>query len=93
MYEELGFVGVRSLIVSAHFAQKTVLNIKPVVMAIVKTAAKNAPSSCHLKICLSMITSGRLAPAPPIVKATTAPMLIPFAIRGIKIGIIVETRT
>ena len=65
----------------------------PVKQAVLKTNVINASSSGQWNIFFIMIISGRLAPAPPMVKDMMAPMLIPFAANDAAMGTMVDART
>lgn len=55
-----------------------VFTIKPVTMATTKIAITNDTTNFFLNSLDSNTTSGILAPAPPIINATTVPRDIPF---------------
>lgn len=79
---------VHQLIVLGIFSLYNIdLNIKPDIIAIPRITNKNAAIILFLKIDFKRITSVKLAPALPIIKAITAPSPIPFvtsaALRGI----------
>jgi hypothetical protein len=62
-------------------------------MAIPKTVNKNTPSTGSLNMRFNMTISGILAPAPPIIRAITAPRLMPFWSRDMPMGTMVPART
>ena len=55
-----------------------IFTIKPVAMATIKIAIMNDITNFFLNSLDSNTTSGILAPAPPIINATTVPSDIPF---------------
>src|SRR5699024_12189632 len=57
-----------------------------------RIAITNAANKRGLKSLFNNNTSGTLAPAPPMISAMTAPILIPLLTNASDIGIIVSTR-
>ena len=50
------------------------------------------PTSFFLNILASILISGIAIPAPPIIRAITAPILIPLPIKAMPMGIAVSAR-
>lgn len=68
-------------------------NVSPVTTAVTNTTLTKTATSRVLNMLASMLISGMLMPAPPMINARTAPTLIPFLVRASAMGITVSTRT
>ena len=64
--------------------------IYPVIIATRRMVSRKAITNFRLNIPASMLTSGMLAPAPPINRAMTVPMPMPLSISATPIGMMVS---
>ena len=64
----------------------------PARTATMRIVTTKAATSLRSKIAARSVTSGMLAPAPPMIRAITAPMPIPFSRRTALMGMIVSAR-
>ena len=66
------------------------MNTYPPTTAVVQMTMTIAPTKRFLKILASIAISGIAMPAPPIIRAITAPMLMPFCDKANPIGMAVS---